>query len=75
MAVIGREGGKFRIPIILHDNYFLYGKIVPPPKKLNIPWDQLTENYGSMRTMKKQFFVLLAFLSRSLCKRCVGTCC
>ena len=31
MAVIGREGKKFRIPIILHDNYFLYGKIVPPP--------------------------------------------
>ena len=36
------------MPIILHDNYFLYGKIVPPPPppppKLNI--DQLTENYG-----------------------------
>ena len=40
-------GKKFRIPIILRDNYFLYGKLVPPPKKLNIPWDQLTENYGS----------------------------
>ena len=47
MAVIGCEGKKFRIPIILHDKYFLYGKIVKPPQKLNIPWDQLTENYGS----------------------------
>ena len=48
MAVIGRGEKKFRIPIILRDNYFLYGKLVPPPKKLNIPWDQLTENYGSV---------------------------
>ena len=30
--------GKFQIPIILHDNYFLYGKIVPPPQKLYILW-------------------------------------
>ena len=34
MAVIGLEHKKFRIPIILHDNIFLYGKIVPPPKNL-----------------------------------------
>ena len=59
MAVIGR-GEKFRIPIILHDNYFLYGKLVPPPKKLNIPWDQLTENYGRVgcRFIRLFFFVL-----------------
>ena len=46
MAVIGLGHKKFQIPIILHDNIFLYGNIVPPKKNLNILWDQLTENYG-----------------------------
>ena len=28
----GGGGGEFQIPIILHYNYLLYGKIVPPKK-------------------------------------------